>query len=211
VISEILSWWWNTMRTQSAARITSWISVPARASWGRTCCGRFARGNSCAPEISHGRYLKGDLSVAIPKTRIKPDPVKGWLEVIGARENNLKNITARFPIGTLTCVTGVSGSGKSTLVMILSAGPFSPMVRVEGTPRPPRRNSRGGKLSKIIVIDQTPIGRTPRSNPATYTGMFNHIRDLFARLPTAKIRGYGPSRFSFNVKGGRCEKCQGMG
>jgi excinuclease ABC subunit A len=159
-----------------------------------------------------GRYLKGDLSIPVPKNRIKPDPVKGWLEVFGARENNLKNITARIPIGTLTCVTGVSGSGKSTLVDdIIRRALFRQWYGSKERPGAHDEIRGAENFSKIIVIDQTPIGRTPRSNPATYTGIFNHIRDLFAKLPSAKIRGYGPSRFSFNVKGGRCEKCQGDG
>jgi excinuclease ABC subunit A len=164
------------------------------------------------PKSLTGRYLNGDLSIPVPKNRIKPDPVKGWLEVFGARENNLKNITARIPIATLTCVTGVSGSGKSTLVDdIIRRALFRQWYGSKERPGAHDEIRGAENFSKIIVIDQTPIGRTPRSNPATYTGIFNHIRDLFARLPTAKIRGYGPSRFSFNVKGGRCEKCQGDG
>ncbi len=164
------------------------------------------------PKSLTGRYLKGDLSVAVPRNRIKPDPVKGWLEIIGARENNLKNVTARIPIATLTCVTGVSGSGKSTLVDdILRRALFRQWYGSKERPGAHDEIRGAENFSKIVVIDQTPIGRTPRSNPATYTGIFNHIRDLFAKLPAAKIRGYGPSRFSFNVKGGRCEKCQGDG
>jgi excinuclease ABC subunit A len=143
---------------------------------------------------------------------VKPDPVKGWLEVFGARENNLQNVTARIPIGTLTCVTGVSGSGKSTLVDdIIRRALFRQWYGSKERPGAHDEIRGSENFSKIIVIDQTSIGRTPRSNPATYTGIFNHIRDLFARLPGAKIRGYGPSRFSFNVKGGRCEKCKGDG
>ena len=159
-----------------------------------------------------GRYLRGDLSISVPKTRIKPTPERGWIEVMGACENNLQNIHARIPLGTLTCVTGVSGSGKSTLVDdILRRALFRKM---HGSKEQPGRHEaiKGYEnLEKVIVIDQTPIGRTPRSNPATYTGMFNQIRDLFAKLPTAKVRGYDAGRFSFNVKGGRCEKCQGDG
>ena len=158
------------------------------------------------------KYLTGELSIPIPKLRAKPSPDRGWLEVLGARENNLKNVDARFPIGLLTCVTGVSGSGKSTLVDdILRRALFRKFFGSKERPGAHRVLKGFEKLDKIIVIDQSPIGRTPRSNPATYTGMFNAIRDLFAKLPAARIRGYEPGRFSFNVKGGRCEKCQGDG
>ena len=164
------------------------------------------------PRSLTGQYLKGDLKIAIPKKRVKPSLASGWLEVLGASENNLKNIDARIPLGALTVVSGVSGSGKSTLVDdILRRALFR---KFYGSKEQPGRHRllRGFELlDKVIVIDQTPIGRTPRSNPATYTGMFNQIRDLFARLPAAKIRGYEVGRFSFNVKGGRCEKCQGDG
>ncbi|HEX4646857.1 MAG TPA: excinuclease ABC subunit UvrA, partial [Verrucomicrobiae bacterium] len=165
-----------------------------------------------APRSLTAKYLTRELTVPVPKKRIKPSPERGWLEVLGARENNLRNIDARVPLGTLTCVTGVSGSGKSTLVDdILRRALFRKFHGSKERPGAHRELKGFENLDKVIVIDQTPIGRTPRSNPATYTGMFNHIRDLFAKLPAARIRGYESGRFSFNVKGGRCEKCQGDG
>ncbi|MEK7780076.1 MAG: excinuclease ABC subunit UvrA, partial [Verrucomicrobiota bacterium] len=159
-----------------------------------------------------GRYLTGELTIPLPKERKKPSPDRGSIEIIGASENNLKNVNARIPIGLFTCVTGVSGSGKSTLVDDTLRRAL--MRKFYGSKERPGahkeiKNYEG--LEKIVVIDQTAIGRTPRSNPATYTGMFNAIRDLFAKLPAAKVRGYESGRFSFNVKGGRCEKCQGDG
>ena len=164
------------------------------------------------PHSLTAKYLTGELTIPIPKKRFRPSPEKGWLEIIGATENNLKNIDAKIPLGTLTCVTGVSGSGKSTLVDdILRRALFRHWFGSKERPGAHKEILGKDSLDKVIVIDQTPIGRTPRSNPATYTGMFNAIRDLFARLPTAKIRGYDAGRFSFNVKGGRCEKCQGDG
>ncbi len=164
------------------------------------------------PHSLTAKYLTGELSIAVPKKRIKPSAERGWLEILGATENNLKNIDVRIPLGTLTCITGVSGSGKSTLVDdILRRALFRHWFGSKERPGAHRAIEGKDALDKVIVIDQTPIGRTPRSNPATYTGMFNHIRDLFARLPAARIRGYGVGRFSFNVKGGRCEKCQGDG
>jgi excinuclease ABC subunit A len=158
------------------------------------------------------KYLRGELSVPVPRQRKTPSRDRGWLEILGARENNLKDIDARIPIGLFTCVTGVSGSGKSTLVDdILRRALMRKFYGSKERPGAHReiRNFEG--LEKIVVIDQTPIGRTPRSNPATYTGIFNDIRELFARLPAARVRGYESGRFSFNVKGGRCEKCQGDG
>ena len=159
-----------------------------------------------------GQYLTGDLAIPVPKKRIQPTEEKGWLEIIGATENNLQDIDVRIPLGTFTCVTGVSGSGKSTLVSdILQRALFRKYYGSKERPGEHKALKGFEGLDKVIVIDQSPIGRTPRSNPATYTGMFNHIRDLFAKLPAAKVRGYEPGRFSFNVKGGRCEKCEGDG
>ena len=159
-----------------------------------------------------GQYLTGELSIPIPKKRIVPTEERGWLEILGATENNLQNIDVRIPLGTFTCVTGVSGSGKSTFVDdILRRALFRKFYGSKDRPGEHRELKGFEELDKVIVIDQSPIGRTPRSNPATYTGMFNQIRDLFAKLPTAKVRGYEPGRFSFNVKGGRCEKCEGDG
>jgi len=164
------------------------------------------------PRSLTARYLTGDLNIPVPKERKQPSRDRGWIEVLGATENNLKNVDLRVPIGLMTCVTGVSGSGKSTLVDdILRRALFRKFFGSKERPGAHRVLKGFEGLDKVIVIDQTPIGRTPRSNPATYTGMFNAIRDLFSRLPAAKIRGYESGRFSFNVKGGRCEKCEGDG
>ena len=170
------------------------------------------------PEIlanSHSltaKYLTGELTIPFPKERKQPSVDRGWIEILGCTENNLKNVDARISIGLFTCVTGVSGSGKSTLVDdILRRALYRKFFGSKERPGAHRELKGFEGLDKFVVIDQTPIGRTPRSNPATYTGMFNAIRDLFAALPTARVRGYGPGRFSFNVKGGRCEKCEGDG
>ncbi|MBL9139881.1 MAG: excinuclease ABC subunit UvrA [Verrucomicrobiales bacterium] len=158
------------------------------------------------------RYLTGELSVPIPKRRASPSKERGWIEILGASENNLAHIDVRIPLGTLTCVTGVSGSGKSTLVDdILRRTLFRQWYHSKERPGAHREMRGIELLDKVVVIDQAPIGRTPRSNPATFTGLFNEIRDLFSQLPAARIRGYGPGRFSFNVRGGRCEACEGDG
>jgi excinuclease ABC subunit A len=157
-----------------------------------------------------GKYLSGKLKIEIPEERKKPDD--RWIEVKKAEQNNLRGIDVKFPIGLFTAVTGVSGSGKSTLVNeILYKGLYSKINRTNKKPGKHKEIKGIDNIDKIIDIDQSPIGRTPRSNPATYTGVFDHIRDLFAMTPEAKMRGYKKGRFSFNVKGGRCESCSGDG
>ena len=157
-----------------------------------------------------GKYLRGELTIDVPKVRRKAE--KGFLSVVGAKQNNLKNVNVDFPIGCLTVVTGVSGSGKSSLVNEVLYKNLANLIT--------RRRETAGKVKaikhfehfeRIIAIDQSPIGKTPRSNPATYTGVFDHIRDLYAQTKESKLRGYQKGRFSFNVKGGRCEQCQGDG
>lgn len=161
------------------------------------------------PNSITGKYLSGEIKIPVPTTRRKP---KGFLKVVGAKENNLKNIDVKIPIGVLTCVTGVSGSGKSSLVNeILYKSLAKRLNRARTIPGKCKKIEGMEQLDKVINIDQSPIGRTPRSNPATYTGMFDMIRDLFAATTDAKERGYKKGRFSFNVKGGRCEACSGDG
>ncbi|HBD38442.1 MAG TPA: excinuclease ABC subunit A, partial [Cupriavidus sp.] len=164
-----------------------------------------------SPASLTGQYLSGQRRIEVPKTRALPDDER-LLRIVNATGNNLRNVTAEIPVGLLTCVTGVSGSGKSTLIndtlyhavarhLYGSTAEPAPHDRIEGLEH----------FDKVINVDQSPIGRTPRSNPATYTGLFTPIRELFAGVPSAKERGYDPGRFSFNVKGGRCESCQGDG
>ena len=156
-----------------------------------------------------GDYLSGRKKIPVPKERKNPT---GWLKVVGAAENNLKNIDVEIPLGVMTCVTGVSGSGKSSLVNeILYKKLAKELNRARTIPGKHKKIEGIEQLDKVINIDQSPIGRTPRSNPATYTGVFDMIRDLFAATADAKARGYKKGRFSFNVKGGRCEACAGDG
>lgn len=161
------------------------------------------------PNSVTGAYLSGKIRIPVPTERKKPT---GYLKVVGAQENNLKNIDVKFPLGVMTCVTGVSGSGKSSLVnQILYKRLARDLNRARTIPGKHKRIEGLDQVDKVINIDQSPIGRTPRSNPATYTGVFDLIRDLFAGTPDAKARGYKKGRFSFNVKGGRCEACAGDG
>ncbi|HEY1770725.1 MAG TPA: excinuclease ABC subunit UvrA [Chthoniobacterales bacterium] len=173
-------------------------------------------------EILHAKnsptaaYLSGRSRIAIPRQRVAPrtpeESSEGWLTIVGATDNNLKNVTASFPLGCLTTVTGVSGSGKSTLVDdILRRALFRHFYNSKDKPGAHRAIRGLEQIDKAIIIDQSAIGRTPRSNPVTYTGAFTPIRDLFAQLPASRVRGYSAGRFSFNVKGGRCENCQGDG
>ena len=156
-----------------------------------------------------GAYLSGRLAIPVPDGRAKPS---GWLKIKGARENNLKNIDVKIPLGIMTCVTGVSGSGKSSLINeILYKRLARDLNRARTIPGKHKEIEGIDRLDKVIDIDQSPIGRTPRSNPATYTGVFDLIRDLFAATPDAKAKGYKKGRFSFNIKGGRCEACSGDG
>jgi len=164
-----------------------------------------------APRSLTGQYLSGKRKIEIPKTRHKPNP-KTTLHLRGATGNNLKNVDLAIPAGLLTCVTGVSGSGKSTLIndtlYVIAANELNGASQ---TPAPYKSVENIELFDKVVDIDQSPIGRTPRSNPATYTGLFTPLRELFAQVPEARARGYSPGRFSFNVRGGRCEACQGDG
>jgi excinuclease ABC subunit A len=182
------------------------------------------------PASLTGQYLRGDMTIALPHRGRR---AKSYLTIVGAREHNLKNITVKIPLGLLTCVTGVSGSGKSTLVFDVlhrslhhllygdkeRTAPPTSVASKFWLKRVEKKTWVAGcadikgveQINKVINIDQSPIGRTPRSNPATYTGLFTFIRDLFSNLPESRVRGYTPGRYSFNVKGGRCEACQGDG
>jgi len=161
------------------------------------------------PQSLTGKYLSGERSISLPPRRRE---AKGYLKIKGATENNLKNIQVDIPLGLFTCVTGVSGSGKSTLVLeVLYKNLAQKIYRSSEKPGACRGIDGMDQIDKVIHIDQSPIGRTPRSNPATYTGVFTFIRDLFAQLPESRMRGYKSGRYSFNVKGGRCEACQGDG
>ena len=162
-----------------------------------------------SPDSLTGRYLRGTQMVSLPRRQRK---AKGMLSIVGATKHNLKGMTAKIPLGLLTCVTGVSGSGKSTLVLEVLFHSLSQLLyhkkpKIDGC----KELLCADALDKVIDIDQSPIGRTPRSNPATYTGLFSFIRDLYSNLPESRVRGYKPGRYSFNVKGGRCEACQGDG
>ena len=163
------------------------------------------------PKSLTGQYLTGAREIAVPEHR-RPISPKRMLKVIGATGNNLKGVTGEIPVGTFTCITGVSGGGKSTFTIeTLYKAAARRLNGASDAPAPHERIEGLTEFDKVIDIDQSPIGRTPRSNPATYTGAFTAIRDWFAGLPEAKARGYGPGRFSFNVKGGRCEACDGDG
>jgi excinuclease ABC subunit A len=162
------------------------------------------------PDSLTARYLTDERTVPVPAQRRKGNG--RTLEVLGAAAHNLRDVDVKFPLGAFVCVTGVSGSGKSTLVNDILLAALDRQLGGTGPVPGKHRTIKGtDHVDKIVAIDQSPIGRTPRSNPATYTGTFGFIRDLFAKLPEAKVRGYGPGRFSFNVKGGRCEGCQGDG
>ena len=161
------------------------------------------------PGSATGQFLSGKREIAVPRRRRRPS---GYVEIEGAAQHNLRGIDVKIPLGVLCCVTGVSGSGKSTLVNeVLFKAVANRLHRAKQRPGAHRRISGLDQVDKIINIDQSPIGRTPRSNPATYIGLFDHIRELYSRTQEARARGYKPGRFSFNVKGGRCEVCRGDG
>jgi excinuclease ABC subunit A len=156
-----------------------------------------------------GKYLSGKLSIDIPPLRRKP---KDFIRIIGAREFNLKELDVSIPLGIFTCITGVSGSGKSTLVLeILYKALLKELYGSKVTPGQYREITGNDRINRVICVDQSPLGKTPRSNPATYTGAFSFIRELFSQVSDSRIRGYTPSRFSFNLSGGRCESCRGDG
>jgi excinuclease ABC subunit A len=162
-----------------------------------------------APDSVTGQYMSGRKKIEIPK---RHKAGKDFIEIVGASGNNLKNVNVKFPVGLLTCVTGVSGSGKSTLVNDTLYTAAAHQIHRAHDEAAAHEEIKGLEhFDKVINVDQSPIGRTPRSNPATYTGLFTHIRELMAEVPAARERGYGPGRFSFNVTGGRCEACQGDG
>jgi excinuclease ABC subunit A len=164
-----------------------------------------------SPASLTGQYLRGRRAIPLPLVRTPRDPER-TLKIVGARGNNLKNLTVDIPLGLLTCVTGVSGSGKSTLIIDTLFKHAAPFVQGEPADGAPCDRIEGlAEIDRVIDIDQSPIGRTPRSNPATYTGLLGPVRDLFAAVPESRARGYDAGRFSFNVKGGRCEACQGDG
>jgi excinuclease ABC subunit A len=163
------------------------------------------------PDSLTGQYLSGKKQIIYNKKRTLPDPAR-WLKLSNATGNNLKDVTLKLPVGLLSCITGVSGSGKSTLINDTLYRVVSQHLYGSSTEPAPYNEIDGlAFFDKVVDVDQSPIGRTPRSNPATYTGLFTPIRDLFAGVPESRVRGYGPGRYSFNVKGGRCEACQGDG
>jgi excinuclease ABC subunit A len=163
------------------------------------------------PDSLTGQYLSGKKQIIYNKKRTPPDPAR-WLKLSNATGNNLKDVTLKLPVGLLSCITGVSGSGKSTLINDTLYRVVAQHLYGSSTEAAPYSEIDGlAFFDKVVDVDQSPIGRTPRSNPATYTGLFTPIRDLFAGVPESRVRGYGPGRYSFNVKGGRCEACQGDG
>ncbi|MBN2361868.1 MAG: excinuclease ABC subunit UvrA, partial [Deltaproteobacteria bacterium] len=177
---------------------------------GQVVCAGTPEGIQSHPDSLTAQYLSGQRAIPVPRQRRRGNG--RWLSIGNAHGNNLKHIDVKFPLGQFVCVTGVSGSGKSTLVLdTLHRALSAALHGSRDKPAPHGGLSGLDHVDKVIDIDQSPIGRTPRSNPATYTGLFQPIRDLFSELPDAKVRGYRPGRFSFNVKGGRCEACEGAG